>query len=69
MPILDKSVEKYMTTGINTIEHDVNIFDAAAHFYKAKRRRLPVLKNGKLVGQISRKDIVVAALKLKSQNW
>ncbi len=69
MPILDKRVEKYMTTGISTIEHNVNIFDAASHFHKAKRRRLPVLKNGKLVGQISRKDIVVAALKLQSQNW
>ena len=73
MPILDKHVEKYMTstntTTINTIDHDVNIFDAASYFYKANRRRLPVLKNGKLVGQISRKDIVIAALKIQSNNW
>ena len=69
MPILDKSVEKYMSKDISTIEHNVNIFDAASHFYKASRRRLPVLENGKLVGQISRKDIVVAALRLQSQNW
>lgn len=69
MPILDKSVEKYMTKEISTIEHNVNIFDAASYFYKANRRRLPVLKNGKLVGQISRKDIVVAALRLQSHNW
>ena len=72
MPILDKRVEKYMTninTTINTIDHDVNIFDAASYFYRANRRRLPVLRNGKLVGQISRKDIVIAALKLQSNNW
>lgn len=72
MPILEKHVEKYMTDAnhtINTINHDVNIFDAASYFYKANRRRLPVLKNGKLVGQISRKDIVVAALKLQSHSW
>lgn len=69
MPILEKRVEKYMSGSINTIEHDVNIFDAASYFYRANRRRLPVLKNGKLVGQISRKDVVVAALKLQSQNW
>ena len=69
MPILEKSVEKYMTREVSTIDHDLNIFDAASYFYKANRRRLPVLKNGKLVGQISRKDIVVAALKLQSQNW
>ena len=32
------------------------------------RRRLPVLNNGRLVGQISR-DIVISALKLRSQRW
>ncbi|MFT5942249.1 MAG: putative transcriptional regulator, partial [Sediminicola sp.] len=36
---------------------------------KNNRRRLPVFKNGILVGQISRKDIVIAALKLSGQNW
>lgn len=69
MPILDKSVENHMTGNVETIPHNMNIFDAASHFHKSNRRRLPVLHNGELVGQISRKDIVVAALKLSSQNW
>ena len=69
LPILDKSVENHMTTNVETIPHNMNIFDAAAHFHTSHRRRLPVLENGKLVGQISRKDIVIAALKLSSQNW
>ena len=69
MPILDKSVERFMTKGVETIPCDMNIFDAASRFYNNNRRRLPVLKDGKLVGQISRKDIVVAALKLSGQNW
>ncbi len=69
MPILDKSVENHMTGNVETIPHNMNIFDAASHFHKSNRRRLPVLENGKLVGQISRKDVVVAALKLNSQNW
>ncbi len=69
MPILDKSVERYMTKEVETIPHDMNIFDAASYFYTKKRRRLPVVKKGKLVGQISRKDVVIAALKLNSQNW
>lgn len=69
MPILDKRVETYMSTDIETIPHDTNIFDAASIFYNHHRRRLPVVKNGKLVGQISRKDIVIAALKLNSQHW
>ena len=69
MPILDKSVENHMTIDVETIPHNMNIFDAASHFHKSHRRRLPVMENGKLVGQISRKDVVVAALKLNSQNW
>ena len=68
-PILDKSVEKYMSKGVETIPHDISIFDAAGIFDKHNRRRLPVLKDGLLVGQISRKDVVIAALKLSGQNW
>lgn len=68
-PILDKSVEKFMTKNVETIPHDMSIFDAASVFDKHKRRRLPVMENDLLVGQISRKDIVIAALKLSGANW
>ncbi len=68
-PILDKSVEKFMTKEVETIPHDISIFDAAGIFDKHNRRRLPVMNDGILVGQISRKDIVIAALKLSGQNW
>lgn len=70
MPILEKSVEIYMTKNVETIDSDKSIFDAAAVFASNGRRRLPVIDiKGKLVGQISRKDIVVAALKLSSYNY
>ena len=69
MPILDKRVSKYMTSDVETIPHDISIFDAAGIFHSNNRRRLPVLKDGLLVGQISRKDIVIAALKLSGQNY
>ncbi|EKF54190.1 CBS domain-containing protein [Galbibacter marinus] len=69
MPILDKSVEKFMSTNVETIPSDMNIFDAASQFHNGHRRRLPVLDQGKLVGQLSRKDVVVAALKLNSHNY
>lgn len=68
-PILDKSVEKFMTKTVETIPHDISIFDAAGIFAQHNRRRLPVMKSGILVGQISRKDIVIAALKLSGHNW
>ena len=68
-PILDKSVERFMTKNVETIPDDMSIFDAAGVFDKGNRRRLPVMKDGLLVGQISRKDIVIAALKLSGANW
>ena len=69
MPILEKQVANFMSSPVNTIEHDRTIFDAALYFYTNSRRRLPVLNNGRLVGQISRRDIVVAAIQLRSQRW
>ena len=69
MPILDKSVRHFMTQKVDTIESSMNVFDAAAKFSKSSRRRYPVVEKGILVGQVSRKDIVVAALNMKSQTW
>ncbi|THD69686.1 CBS domain-containing protein [Robertkochia marina] len=69
MPILDKRVSHFMSEEVETIGHDVSIFDAASKFNKSNRRRLPVMEHGKLVGQISRKDILAAALKLKAFSW
>ncbi len=69
MPILDKSVGHFMTKKVDTIESNMSIFDAAAKFSKSSRRRYPVLDKGRLVGQVSRKDIVIAAINMKSQTW
>ena len=69
LPILDKSVSKFMTTKVDTIEASKTIFEAASYFFKTSRRRFPVLDKEKLVGQISRKDIVIATLNMKSNTW
>ena len=69
LPILDKSVSKFMTTNVDTIDASKTIFEAASNFYKTSRRRFPVLDSNKLVGQISRKDIVIATLNMKSNTW
>lgn len=68
-PIGDRNVEDFMTKEVETIPNDTSIFDAAGIFHKSGRRRLPVMKDGLIIGQISRKDIVVAALKLSAENW
>ena len=69
MPLTDDSIEKYMAKDIETIDGNLNVFDAAKQFLDSKRRRFPIVKDGKLVGQISQKDILKAAIKLKGQNW
>ena len=69
MPILDKSVAHFMTKNVDTIDAELSVFEAAALFSKTSRRRFPVMRNNLLVGQISRKDVVIAALNMKSQTW
>ena len=58
-----------MTKKVDTIESNMSVFDAAALFSKSSRRRYPVMKDHRLVGQVSRKDIVIAALNMKSNTW
>lgn len=69
MPIQDKSIKNFITLNVETIDGNMNIFDAANKFLESKRRRFPIVENGKLVGQISQKDVLKAAMALKGQNW
>lgn len=69
MPAENIKIESRMVRNVETIDGNMNIFDAASKFLNEKRRRFPIVENGKLVGQISQKDVLKATLKLKSQNW
>ncbi|MDT7829984.1 CBS domain-containing protein [Pricia sp. S334] len=69
LPMENGSIEQHMVKNVETIEGTMNIFDAANKFLSDKRRRFPILENGKLVGQISQKDILKATIKMKSQRW
>lgn len=53
-------VGDYMSPEVYTINHDADIIAVAEDFITNGRRRLPVVKDGKLVGQISRRDVLRA---------
>jgi CBS domain-containing protein len=49
-----------------TIPEDMDLLSIARIFLDTHYRRLPVLRDGRLVGQISRRDVLLAAHKLSS---
>ena len=69
MPMAQDNVENRMVKEVETIDGNMDVFDAAKKFLDSKIRRFPIVENGRLVGQISQKDILKAAIKLKGQNW
>ena len=59
------TVGAYMSSDVKTLDAEMDIFAAAAAFLNSPFRRFPVLRNGRLVGQISRAD----ALRALADNW
>lgn len=69
MPNEKNKVGERMMTDVDTLDGNMNVFDAASIFLESKHRRFPILEDGKLVGQISQKDVLKAALEMKGHNW
>lgn len=69
-PLNDRSVKDYMSTDVRSVQLDTDLINVAKMFISSNYRRYPVVDNdGKLVGQISRKDVLKAARKLHSTTW
>ncbi|MGB5625217.1 MAG: CBS domain-containing protein [Woeseiaceae bacterium] len=57
-PPVDATVAEYMTTDVITVSPTVDIYYIAGMFLTNKFRRLPVVENDKIVGAITRFDLL-----------
>jgi CBS domain-containing protein len=62
-------VADYMTKKVITLSHDSDIVAAAGAFLNSPVRRLPVVRDGVLLGQVSRRDILRAAKNINPTSW
>ena len=54
-----------MSTEVQTISPDTDIVKIAELFSRERYRRLPVVDKGRLVGQVSRRDVLGAIEKIR----
>lgn len=60
------SVGNFMSSPVETVEADDSLMDIADRLSKSAYRRFPVVEDGRLVGLISRRDVLEA---LKQGSW
>ncbi len=60
-----ETVAEVMVTECHTVEPGLDLFGLAHEFVRLRVRRFPVLDDGRLVGQVSRRDALRAALQLR----
>ena len=69
-PVDKDTVATYMSNVMKTISVNSSVLDAADVFVNSKYKRLLVMDdNGKLVGQISRRDILRAIKDMNTNTW
>jgi len=57
-PPTKETVAEFMTTDVITVPPEVDIYYVAGTFLANKFRRLPIVKDGKIVGAITRYDLL-----------
>lgn len=58
LPPETRKVSDYMTPKVQTLSPDTKVVDAAIEFLNTPIRRFPVVENGVLIGQVSRRHIL-----------
>jgi CBS domain-containing protein len=53
-------VRDFMSDGVKTVDAEMSIIDLAQLFINSRFRRFPVIQKTRLVGQISRRDVLRA---------
>ncbi len=61
---LGGKVSEYMTGSVKTVDADDSIVELAELFLNSSFRRFPVMERQRLVGQISRRDVLRALEKI-----
>lgn len=65
MPAETRRVSDYMTPNVQTLSPKTTIVEAAMEFLNSPIRRFPIVENGMLIGQVSRRHILKAAQSIK----
>ena len=60
-------VEDYMTKQVVTVEAEASVLDVAKLFMEKGPRRYPVVDDNRLVGQISRRDVLRSLLGINAR--
>ena len=68
-PVSKHFVKDYMQKDIISVSVESDVVDVANMFLKHGFGRFPVVKDGILKGQVSKRDILKAALKIKFTTW
>ncbi|MFC1965018.1 HPP family protein [Chloroflexota bacterium] len=63
----DTTVSDVMTKNVDTYDPDTPFEEIVSHFAAYRNRRVPVVENGKVVGIISRRDIIIEMNKIYDQ--
>jgi len=63
----EMTVEKFMTKDVISFQESDSAIIVSEFFHKSHKRRVPVTNNGKLVGVVSRHDIIKLIIKTRKK--